>query len=171
MADNWWDGVGVFLKAHHLGWLAALAGPSGAAIVGTRYAVARLKPDQQSFIIVLEEIDASSNALDEIVGREDSREKDCDRCRCAMSARRRAGQEIQTMFPGARFDPFRSRLRSFDLTMREVEDLVHAANRKSEQVRQACEAARGILDELRLSFRHRAERRLSVRVHGRRNSK
>ncbi|MBR7619997.1 hypothetical protein JKL49_11415 [Phenylobacterium sp. 20VBR1] len=163
-------GIARFAKEHGLKFLGG-SGVAGVAIFLVKQLFNRLRPDQKAYVAVVADLDQAADALDGIVGRPASLEADCERCRAVYKHRRRAGEGILEMFAGESFRPFRGKLTAIDRELGVLEDALHGQPQPPTPVlRASCERAKDSIAEVRRYFNRSCDKRLSIRVHGRRPS-
>lgn len=144
----------------------------GAVSYIATFGLKRAHADKYAYRLVVDYVDRVSDALDAIVGEEETRSADTDRCRNASSQRRRAGEAINDLYRFRKFDPFIPKLKSVDRALRDVEDAVGSKPHIGRQaVRAACDDALSAVGELRRFYKAKSDDRLSVRLLGRAPSK
>lgn len=160
------------IVSDHWQKLAGGAGILGAVSFLATFGLKRAHEDKHAYRLVVDYIDRVSDALDAIVGDEETRAADTDRCRNASSQRRRAGEAINDLHRYRKFDPFIPKLKGVDRALREVEDSVGSKPHVGRQtVRTACEEALSAVGELRRFYKAKSDDRMSVRLLGRAPSK
>lgn len=151
-------------------WQKLLGGASVVGLVSffATFGLKRAHQDKHAYRLVVDYIDRVSDALDAIVGEEECRAADTDRCRNASSQRRRAGEAINDLYRHQKFVPFIVKLNSVDRALRAVEDAVGSRPHVGRQtVRATCDEALYAVSELRRFYKAKSDDRLSVRLLGR----
>jgi hypothetical protein len=146
-----------------------IVGVSSTGVLGyaLKVALGRLRPDQLTYVEVIEQFGLLADAIVGTVGLEASLTADSERCRKAYAHRRRAGENIVEMYPGEKFKPFIPRLTALDRALRTLEDALHRTPYDGQAIAAARDVTADLIAEARRAYILKSDGRMSVRALGR----